>query len=161
MGKTKRGKGTKWMVVVDGQGLPLGEYLHSASPAEVRLAEATPVYVPCREEDGWAWDIDRVRQAVTSRTRVDWAKDVPTVAEAALPGYDITTWFGLLAPAGTPRAIVDRLHAVIAAMLNDNGIDVGTDRVQRIWRREGLKVPKKQPKRSRLWLADGSCMGLS
>src|SRR6266478_4197756 len=35
VGKTKRGKGTKWMVVVDGRGLPLGEYLHSASPAEV------------------------------------------------------------------------------------------------------------------------------
>jgi transposase InsO family protein len=48
----------------------------------------------------------------------------------------------------------------IAAMLNDNGIEVGTDRVQRIWRREGLKVPKKQPKRSRLWLADGSCIRL-
>lgn len=35
-------------------------------------------------------------------------------------------------------------------MLNENGIDVGKDRVQRIWRREGLKVPKKQPKRARL-----------
>src|ERR1700674_365718 len=41
VGKTKRGKGTKGMVVVDGRGLPLGEYLHSASPAEVRLAETT------------------------------------------------------------------------------------------------------------------------
>ena len=41
MGKTRRGKGTKWMVVVDGTGLPLGDYLHSASPAEVRLAETT------------------------------------------------------------------------------------------------------------------------
>jgi transposase len=41
VGKTKRGKGTKWMVVVDGRGLPLGNYLHSASPAEVRLAETT------------------------------------------------------------------------------------------------------------------------
>jgi len=41
VGKTKRGKGTKWMVVVDGQGLPLGDHLHSASPAEVRLAETT------------------------------------------------------------------------------------------------------------------------
>ena len=40
-GKTKRGKGTKWMVVVDGRGLPLGNYLHSASPAEVKLAETT------------------------------------------------------------------------------------------------------------------------
>src|SRR5580700_5733010 len=41
VGKTKRGKGTKWMVVVDGRGLPLGNYLHSASPAEVQLAETT------------------------------------------------------------------------------------------------------------------------
>jgi transposase len=41
VGKTKQGKGTKWMVVVDGRGVPLGNYLHSASPAEVRLAETT------------------------------------------------------------------------------------------------------------------------
>jgi transposase len=41
VGKTKRGKGTKWMVVVDGQGLPLGKQLYSASPNEVRLAEET------------------------------------------------------------------------------------------------------------------------
>ena len=41
VGKTKRGKGTKWMVLVDGQGLPLGVRLESASPHEVTLAEAT------------------------------------------------------------------------------------------------------------------------
>ena len=41
MGKTKRGKGTKWMVVVDGQGIPLGNLLESASPAEVTLLEPT------------------------------------------------------------------------------------------------------------------------
>jgi len=41
VGKTKRGKGTKWMVVVDGRGLPLGNSLHSASPSEMRLAEQT------------------------------------------------------------------------------------------------------------------------
>lgn len=44
--------------------------------------------------------------------------------------------------------------------MNDGGIKVGKDRVQRIRRREGLKVPKKQPKRARLWLADGSCIRL-
>jgi hypothetical protein len=38
VGKTKRGKGTKWMVVVDGQSVPLGDQLHSASPAEVRIS---------------------------------------------------------------------------------------------------------------------------
>ena len=41
VGKTKRGKGTKWMVLVDGQGLPMGVRLESASPGEVTLAEAT------------------------------------------------------------------------------------------------------------------------
>ena len=41
VGKTKRGKGTKWMVVVDGQGVPLGGTLHSASPAEATLVEGT------------------------------------------------------------------------------------------------------------------------
>lgn len=41
VGKTKRGKGTKWMVVVDGQGVPLGKQLYSASPHEARLAEET------------------------------------------------------------------------------------------------------------------------
>jgi len=41
VGKTKRGKGTKWMVVVDGQGIPLGNHLDRASPAEVTLVERT------------------------------------------------------------------------------------------------------------------------
>ena len=51
VGKTKRGKGTKWMVLVDGQGLPLGVRLESASPSEVTLAEATlaEVRVPRRK----------------------------------------------------------------------------------------------------------------
>ena len=45
-------------------------------------------------------------------------------------------------------------------LLRDAGWAVGTDRVQRIWRREGLKVPNKQRPRSRLWLNDGSCIRL-
>jgi putative transposase len=48
----------------------------------------------------------------------------------------------------------------VTALLNEAGIEVGKDRVQRIWRREGLKVPQKQPKRSRLLLNDGSCIRL-
>jgi transposase InsO family protein len=48
----------------------------------------------------------------------------------------------------------------ITQMLNKAGWDVGTDRVQRIWRREGLKVPWKQKPRRRLWLNDGSCIRL-
>jgi transposase InsO family protein len=49
----------------------------------------------------------------------------------------------------------------ITAMLNNNlGWRVNHKRVERIWRREGLKVPQKQPKRGRLWLNDGSCIRL-
>ena len=48
----------------------------------------------------------------------------------------------------------------ITALLQDAGWSVGVDRVQRIWRREGLKVPKKQRPRGRLWLNDGSCVRL-
>src|SRR5215207_3836917 len=48
----------------------------------------------------------------------------------------------------------------IAALLRDAGWLVNDKRVERIWCREGLKVPSKQPKRGRLWLADGSCIRL-
>jgi transposase InsO family protein len=48
----------------------------------------------------------------------------------------------------------------ISALLRDAGWTVNRKRVERIWRREGLKVPQKQPKRGRLWLNDGSCIRL-
>jgi putative transposase len=48
----------------------------------------------------------------------------------------------------------------ITAMLRAEGWSVNHKRVERIWRREGLKVPQKQPKRGRLWLNDGSCIRL-
>jgi putative transposase len=48
----------------------------------------------------------------------------------------------------------------ITVKLREAGWKVGTDRVQRIWRREGLKVPQKQRPRGRLWLNDGSCVRL-
>jgi putative transposase len=48
----------------------------------------------------------------------------------------------------------------ITAMLQNSGWRVNHKRVERIWRKEGLKVPKKQPKRGRLWLNDGSCVRL-
>jgi putative transposase len=48
----------------------------------------------------------------------------------------------------------------ITAKLQEAGWQAGKDRVERIWRREGLKVPKKQKPRGRLWLNDGSCVRL-
>lgn len=48
----------------------------------------------------------------------------------------------------------------VTALLRSSGWKVNHKRVERIWRQEGLKVPKKQPKRGRLWLNDGSCVRL-
>ena len=48
----------------------------------------------------------------------------------------------------------------IAALLRDAGWLVSDTRVERVWQREGLKVPQKQPKRGRLWLTNGSCIRL-
>jgi tripartite-type tricarboxylate transporter receptor subunit TctC len=52
-------------------------------------------------------------------TRLTALPDVPTAAEAGLPGYEMTTWFALFAPQGTPREIVDLLNRTIADMLDD------------------------------------------
>ncbi len=47
--------------------------------------------------------------AVTSAERSRAVPNVPTIAEVAIPGFDVTSWFGVVAPAGTPRAVVNRL----------------------------------------------------
>jgi tripartite-type tricarboxylate transporter receptor subunit TctC len=51
--------------------------------------------------------------AVTSKTRIAAAPEVPTFEEAGLPGYEAVGWFGVVAPAGTPAPIVERLNAEI------------------------------------------------
>jgi tripartite-type tricarboxylate transporter receptor subunit TctC len=60
--------------------------------------------------------------AVTSPKRLSNLPDVPTLAESGLTGYDSTGWFGLVAPAGTPASIIQRLNAEFTAALNDEGI---------------------------------------
>jgi tripartite-type tricarboxylate transporter receptor subunit TctC len=56
--------------------------------------------------------------AVASRQRLPGLPDVPTFAEAGLPTFTGGTWFGLLAPARTPRAVIERLNADSVALLN-------------------------------------------
>ena len=48
--------------------------------------------------------------AVTSPTRSPHVPDLPTVAEAGVPGYEVDVWFGFAAPAGTPQPIIDKLQ---------------------------------------------------
>ena len=56
--------------------------------------------------------------AVTTAGRSKLAPELPTMAEAGLPGFDISTWFGLLAPAGTPRPVIDKWNAEVVKILN-------------------------------------------
>jgi tripartite-type tricarboxylate transporter receptor subunit TctC len=55
--------------------------------------------------------------AVTTAKRSPELPDVPTIAEAGVPGYEATSWFGMLAPAGTPAPIVARLHGALVKVL--------------------------------------------
>ena len=60
-----------------------------------------------------------VALGVTSSKRVAAAPDIPTIAQAGVPGYQADNWSGLLAPAGTPRPIIMQLHAAITQALRD------------------------------------------
>src|SRR5258706_1794227 len=55
--------------------------------------------------------------AITTAKRSSVMPDLPTVAESGLPGYEVLTWYGLLAPAGTPKEIVARLYAEVSKIL--------------------------------------------
>jgi tripartite-type tricarboxylate transporter receptor subunit TctC len=72
---------------------------------------------------------------VTTAKRVRATPDVPTIAEAGLPGFELTGWYGLLAPAGTPSPVVNRLNVDLVKTLNvadvqeklvDQGLEVAT-----------------------------------
>ena len=56
--------------------------------------------------------------AVTTAKRSSLAPDLPTMAEAGLPGFDISTWYGLFAPAGTPAPIIAKWNADVTKILN-------------------------------------------
>jgi tripartite-type tricarboxylate transporter receptor subunit TctC len=55
--------------------------------------------------------------AVTSATRSTLLPNVPTVSESGLPGYDVSSWYGLFAPLGTPAAVISKLNTETAAAL--------------------------------------------
>jgi tripartite-type tricarboxylate transporter receptor subunit TctC len=57
--------------------------------------------------------------AVTTAKRSTLVPDLPTMAEAGVPGFDISTWFGLLAPAGTPAPVIDKWNEAVTRMLRE------------------------------------------
>lgn len=60
--------------------------------------------------------------AVTSAQRSPALPDVPTIAESGVPGFDASSWFALFAPAGTPKAVVDKLNAEVLKALQDPAV---------------------------------------
>ncbi len=61
--------------------------------------------------------------AVTTLKRFPGAPEIPTMDESGLKGYEVSAWFGLLAPAGTPKAVVDTLYSNVAAILRQPGME--------------------------------------
>ncbi len=89
--------------------------------------------------------------AISSAKRSPQAPDLPTVAESGVPGYDILPWYGVLAPAGTPRAIVNKLNREIRAILEApemksrfmaQGIDLATSTPEDFGRLIRTEIPK-------------------
>ena len=76
--------------------------------------------------------------AVTTAQRSPQAPEIPTLAEAGVPGYEQTAWFGVLAPAGTPREIVLKLHGEITKLLN-------TAEVKERFAKQGVEVRTTTP----------------
>ena len=76
--------------------------------------------------------------AVSSVKRSPLAPDVPTVAEAGIPGYEVSVWFGVLVPAGVPQDIVQRLNVEIVKILN-------TADVRERFSKQGVEVQTSTP----------------
>jgi len=83
----------------------------------------------------------RVRTlAVSSRERVAFAPDLPTIAESGIPGFDAVQWYGLVAPARTPEAIVRRMNGEINALL-------GSPELETTLRNDGAIAAPTTPER--------------
>lgn len=72
--------------------------------------------------------------AVAAPKRVPAFPDVPTAAEAGVPGYEVATWYGLFAPKGTPPAIVEKMTAELKKALQ-------TSAIKEAWERNGSDIP--------------------
>ena len=67
-----------------------------------------------------AMDAGKIRLLLTAtKNRLPYLPDVPTSAEAGLPGYLMSVWIGVVAPAGTPQPVIERIHALVQSMQKD------------------------------------------
>ena len=83
----------------------------------------------------------------TGTSRASVLPDVPTVSEAGVPGYEATIWLGIMAPAGTPKAIVERLNAEIGKITS-------TAEMKDNWAKQGAVPMKMNPEQFGRYLRD-------
>jgi len=74
----------------------------------------------------------------SGKVRSSVLPEVPTVSEAGVPGYDAVIWLGLMAPAGTPKAIVDKLNAEVRRI-------VGSPEMRTAWEKQGAVAMSMTP----------------
>ena len=82
---------------------------------------------------------------VTGRQRIPGIKDVPTIAESGLPGYEISGWQGLLGPAHLPKGVVARLHGALLDAFS-------TSAMQTLWESRGMTFVQQSPEQFSLRL---------
>ncbi len=85
--------------------------------------------------------------AVTSSKRVAAAADLPTAAEAGLPGFEYTTWYGMLVPAATAKPVIARIHGDLAMLVRQ-------PRIQERFSAQGLEVRATSPQDFSQYLAN-------
>ena len=83
--------------------------------------------------------------AITSSSRSPPLREVPTIAEAGLPGYEFTSWFMLLAPAGTPRDIVMKINQAVTETMKSREL------AER-FANEGTEIVTGSPEQARTFL---------
>jgi tripartite-type tricarboxylate transporter receptor subunit TctC len=90
------------------------------------------------------------RAGVSTAKRSALLPDVPTIAEAGVPGFDTDVWFGLVAPAGTPSDVIVKTHRDIARVVGlpevrKQLLDIGADPVANTPQEFALRIKKKAP----------------
>jgi tripartite-type tricarboxylate transporter receptor subunit TctC len=101
--------------------------LQDVIAGHVQMMFATAASVVGHVKDGLVRPL-----AVTTATRTAVLPDIPTVAELGIPGFEATTWHGLVAPAATPKDVIETLHRATVGALNDPAVrkalgDLGVD----------------------------------
>ena len=84
--------------------------------------------------------------ALTSKTRVPELPDVPTMIQSGFPGFEVTAWFGLFVPAGTPKPVIDKLYMAVKKSLE-------TPEMKQRWKDLGGWAVGDTPANTKLFLA--------